>query len=123
MELKRGRPFAEMRAAVEQSAPSIKRVIIEDDDDFRYTNFGKKRDPNVSYLSECQVDLDNKMPEHWKEKFKALLRKFDEVIDPAPGKYNGVFGDSNTVINFTDTPPPIEKVYTPNYSREMNEES
>ena len=51
------------------------------------------------------------------------LRKFDEVIDPAPGKYNGVFGDSNTVINFTDTPPPIEKVYTPNYSREMNEES
>ena len=117
--LTRGKPFAELRLAEEEMIPTIKRVIYEDDDNFRYERFAKKREPGVSYLSECQVDPDNIMPGEWKLKFKKLLEEFDEVIDPAPGKYNGCYGDSDTVINFCDVPPPIEKVYTPAYSLEM----
>ena len=118
----RGRPFGEFRSTLSASLPTIKRVVLEDDQDFRYKKFGKKRDPKVSYLSETQVDPDNILSKQWKEKFKQLLQEYDEVIDPAPGKYNGAYGDSSTIINFVDTPPPIEKVYTPNYSREMQKQ-
>ena len=108
---------SEIRFTLEDN--KIKRVIVEDDKEFAKKKFGKKRDPGVSYLSETKVDPDGIMTTAEREKFKELLRKYDEVIDPAPGKYNGAYGESNTLINFVGTPPPIEKVYTPNYSREM----
>ena len=117
--LKRGKPFGEFRSTKEENLPRVSRVVTEDDKGFRYRKFGKKRDPGVSYLHETKVDPDGVMTEQWRTKFKELLQEFDEVIDPAPGKYNGKFGECNTLINFTDTPPPIEKVYTPAYSREM----
>ena len=122
--LTRGKPFGEFRTTSCETLPiyDVKRVILEDDDNFRYKKFGKKRDPKVSYLAETQVDPDNILSEHWKEKFKSLLKEYDQIIDPAPGKYNGKYGDSETLINFVDTPPPVEKVYTPNYSREMQKQ-
>ena len=119
VKLKRGRPFCELRSTQRVDLPAINRVVMEDDEDFRYRKFAKKRDPGVSYLSETQVDPDKILPELWRTRFKNLLKEFDEVIDPAPGKYNGAFGDSNTIINFVGTPPPMEKVYSPNYSRDM----
>ena len=57
-----------------------------------------------------------------KKAFSELLEQYDEVIDPAPGKYNGYYGDSSTKIKFVETPPPMDKVHTPNYSREMQKQ-
>ena len=117
--LRRKRAFGEIRATVCTEMPAVRRVIMEDDDGFAKKKFGKKRPPGVSYLSETKVDPDGIMTNEEREKFKELLREYDDIIDPAPGKYNGAYGESNTLINFVGTPPPIEKVYTPSYSREM----
>ena len=90
-------------------------------DEFRYENFadteGKK-----SHLGEIQLDPDNQLSETWKTKFRELMESYDEIVDPAPGKYNGKFGPVTTKINFAATPPPSDKVYTPNYSKDMMEQ-
>ena len=99
----------------------INKVVNEDNDGFKYYNFAEERE-NESFLSQVQIDPDNQLSQDWKDKFRELLAGYDKVINPAPGKYNAAFGETTTKINFATVPPPSDKVYIPNYSKEMMEE-
>ena len=76
-----------------------------------------KIDPSVSYLSDIQVDPDNKLSAGWKEKFFNLCEKYSSIITPVPGKYNGYYGHVDNSLNFSSTPAPV-KTRLPNFSYE-----
>ena len=143
IKVRRGRAIGEMRTCREARPSEVKRVKsefteretipiwdinrinkvdAEGEDGFKYYNFAEKEEKKTSYLSSVQIDPDNQLSQSWREKFKDLLHGYDEVINPAPGKYNKHFGPVTTKINFTTVPPPTDKVYLPNYSKDMMEE-
>ena len=95
--------------------------VDDSKDEFRYENFADTEGKR-SHLGEIQLDPDNQLSETWKIKFRELMESYDEIVDPAPGKYNGKFGPVTTKINFAATPPPSDKVYIPNYSKDMMEQ-
>ena len=148
--IRRGRVFGEIRACREAETNEIKpkpepedrrtkrdtkllwdinrvRKVIsksEEEDDFQYLDFADREDKNdrISHLGEIQIDPDKQLSQEWRDKFRDLMQDYDEIVDPAPGKYNGKFGKITTKINFAAVPPPSDKVYIPNYSKEMMEQ-
>ena len=101
--------------------PKIRKIVDSNDDEFRFTSFADTSG-KTSHLGEIQLDPDNQLSEAWRTKFRQLMEDYDEIVDPAPGKYNGKFGEVTTKINFAATPPPTDKVYIPNYSKDMMEQ-
>ena len=99
----------------------INKLVGDDDDGFRFVNFADT-EGKESHLDKIQLDPDNQLSAEWRTKFRKLMETYDGIVDPAPGKYNGKFGEITTKINFATPPPPSDKVYMPNYSKDMMEQ-
>ena len=69
-------------------------------------------------LGSIQIDPNDIMEPHIKQKFGELHGRYQTLFTKAPGKYTGYFGSHDTFINFSDHPAPNRKVYQPNYSEE-----
>ena len=127
--LRRKKPFAEIRAVIieendndensEQGEPFVRKVMEGYDDHIKYVSFAKPTREKEDPLKKVQIDPDNQMPAEWREKFWEITRKFQKILDPAPGKYNNYYGVSDTSINFVSRPPPTDTVYKPNYTDKM----
>ena len=118
----RGRSFGEIRSTRVVQTPTLsvaRKVITVNDKKWRYKTFASSNKPKKSYLEDVQLDPDGMMDKATRERFLKLLEQYEEVIDPAPGKYNGFYGDSDTKIKFVETPPPMDTTYSPDYSLEM----
>ena len=58
------------------------------------------------YVDEISIDPDGQLTEIQREEFRKVCEEFSSIITPAPGKYNGFYGSSDSTINFTSLPPP-----------------
>ena len=72
-----------------------------------------------NYTDQISVDPDNQMPTIWKKRFLNICEKYSDIITPVPGRYNGIYGEVSTDINFSSNPPSNLKTYLPKYSHEM----
>ena len=78
-------------------------------------------DFNEDFVSDVQIDPDDTMNQHWKNKFLELCKEYTDIINYRPARYNGYYGDVNNSIDFATLPPPTQKVYMPKYSDTMND--
>ena len=61
------------------------------DDHTKYVSFAKPIREKEDPLKKVEIDPDNQMPAEWKEKFWEITRKYQKILDPAPGKYNNYY--------------------------------
>ena len=140
IKLNKGKTFAEIRPAFKvdvkkektlyegkettmdsRISPVVCKLVNLDDDPLVYMDTRPDKEKNErSYTDMVSIDPDNQLSESERSKFRDICEEFTSIITPAPGKYNGYYGDSDPSINFTSVPPPNMKVYTPKYSTEMN---
>ena len=122
--LSRKKPFAEIRslsaaAICENNKTDVLKVFTEYDDHSKYVSHAIKETTENDYLSQVKIDPDGQMPESYRKKFWDVTKKYGDIVNPAPGKYNAYYGPSDTSINFVDTPPPTDKIHTVNFSDNM----
>ena len=68
------------------------------------------------YLQDIKLDPDGQLLQVWQTKFSCFCSNFIDVINPNPGRYNGLYGDIDCSINFASARPPLVKARIPNYS-------
>ena len=64
-----------------------------------------------------RVDPDNILSAEMKEKFRILLKKYDDVFNPVFKGYNGAVGQLQAKVNMGPVQPPQRKGRVPNYSK------
>ena len=111
----------DVRTAVDHDTALISRLYTIEDATFEAYNPTKEWDRSKCYVEDVQIDPDGLMNEEWKQKFKTLCTTYTDIIQYNPGTYNGYYGFVSNTIEFTSTPPPSNKAYVPNYSKEMKD--
>ena len=74
---------------------------------------------NKNHLEDIKVDPDKQLEKNVREKFWEICEEYRDVITPRPGRYNAAWGNVDTRIDFTTSPPENSKIYSPNYSPQM----
>ncbi len=79
-------------------------------------------DDNKDHLKDVKVDPDGQLDKAIRDKIWDICRQYSDIITPRPGRYNGAWGNVDTSINFTESPPENSKIYSANYSPTMKNE-
>ena len=77
---------------------------------------------NKDHLEDIKIDPDNQLDKEIRDMIKDICTQYSDIITPRPGRYNGAWGNIDTKIDFITNPPENSKIYSPNYSPQMNEE-
>ena len=79
-------------------------------------------DDDKDHLKDVKIDPDNILDKKIRDQIWDICHEFRDVITPRPGRYNGSAGNVDTRIDFKTSPPENSKVYSPNYSPQMQVE-
>ena len=72
-------------------------------------------------LKQVDLETNSDLTPQQAQHFKDIIAKYASIFTKQPGLYNGSFGEVDNTINFSEAPPPPDKVYTPSYSQDMLE--
>ena len=113
--LKKNKPLGEMRTCDLIELSSIQTLGTYQADD----NTEQESSINTDPMSVISIDPDSQLTVECRKKFQETCEDYKDLLTNRPGLYNGFYGNVNSKIDFTSTPPPNNRVYLPNYSDNM----
>ena len=130
--INKGETFGDLRTLVETpisiDPPTdkaqlnrVNAVIDWSTDKLRFSDnreYVEEVDPE-KLLKLVDLETNSTLSKTQAQQFRKIITKYAHIFTKQPGLYNGSFGEVDNSINFSELPPPPDKVYTPSYSQDM----